>query len=152
MQKVHCAPVPVSWHKQATITLVMGRKSRCKRHASQPPTARASRVTEISPRTAWTVAITCAALVPLLVRMHTAGALAGLPFSILISWLLWDFVSRHLCGKQFRPPSKYGPNDQCARSDWLLLVPFIISWISVLFVFGSYADWARGENRWQWFW
>jgi hypothetical protein len=129
----------------------MGRKSRCKRHASQQA-APAPQVTDKSLRAAWMVAIGCSALVPLLVRVHTGGALAGLPFSILTSWLFWNFVSRHLCGKQFRPPSKYGPNDQSTWSDWLLLLPFIITWISVLFAFGSYADWVRGEHVWHGWW
>jgi hypothetical protein len=131
------------------MTLVMGRKSRCKRRFRQQPAAAPPQVADTGLRAAWIVAIGCAALVPLLVHIHTAGAFAGFPLSFLVSWLFWDFVSRHFCGKQFRPPSKYGSDANCARTDWLLFVPFVVTWVSLLFAFGSYADWIRGEHKWH---
>jgi hypothetical protein len=91
-----------------------------------------------------------AAFVPFLVHFHTLWAFAGAPLSAMISFAAFDRLSRRVFGKPFSPPSRYGPFGPRAKSDWLLFLPFVMLFVHLVFLFGKYADWARGEHRWGW--
>ncbi len=125
----------------------MGRKSRAKRTRAVDD-AQACNDEQANGRVWLICAMLCVA-VPLLVKLHTLGTLAALPFTILLSYRVFDWLSRRLFDKPFIPPSKYGNNQTVGVSDFVLLVPWVFTFIYLLFMIGRYADWVRGESVWR---
>jgi hypothetical protein len=69
----------------------------------------------------------------------------------LVSYYAVNLVSRVAFDKDSQPPTR-GPSewDVSRRwSDWLLLLPWLLLFVNLLFVFGEVADCMHQNNLWK---
>jgi hypothetical protein len=79
-------------------------------------------------------------------------ALLALPFCYIVSYFLFDRVSRFVFKKEFQPPFRFFPewDKTRKRSDWLLWLLSLAFMFALWFVFGQVSDHIRNENFYTW--
>lgn len=132
----------------------MGRKSRIKkiiRIRKATAINAADKQGLIANKMLWAICFILAVLVPLASRIHTMGALFGLPLSATASFYFMDILCLRFLGRHFNPPCRYGPSPYGKPTwvDYILSIAASAIMIGLLFLFGEYTDWIRGENIWQ---
>lgn len=99
--------------------------------------------------------LACTVFVPIgivLSIIHPLFALMSGGFSAAISFILFQWLSRRLFGKDFNPPSKVPGSPSPTWSDYCLFLPYAVLFVSILFFFGNIADCLWGTKLWNgWF-
>lgn len=97
----------------------------------------------------YSVGLTMAAL-PMTYLHPIFATLSALTW-VFVSYYLFDFFSRILFAKGFHPPTRFASEWDLTRraSDWLLLVPFLMVFVSLLFAFGEIGDCIGGRDVWK---
>lgn len=77
--------------------------------------------------------------------------LAGL-FCALVSLRLFTAISRIIFKRDFNPPTRVPGLPWPLWSDWLLFIPWVITFVALLFTFGEIADCLSKQDLWKnWF-
>jgi len=105
-----------------------------------------------------TLAVWCVALAVLAWPLSYLGsflAILTMPLCALVSFGLFDAISGRLFRRPYQPPMRYPASDVSkgrAWSDWLLFVPEVLFFVSLLFLFGQASDCLHGTNVWNGWW
>jgi hypothetical protein len=109
-------------------------------------------IQKIPNRTIWVWAVLAAMAALSLSLLHPLFALGSGFLCAYVSYCAFDAVSRSIFGKEFQPPLKIPtPEWDTTRkwSDWVLLAPFIVVFVFLLFGFGEIADCLGGQDFWK---
>lgn len=99
-------------------------------------------------------AVVLAALSIGLAPVHTLSALLSLPLAGGIAYVICDFISHAIAGREFVFPSKWGLNTDEERrilawTDHVLAFLFALITVLGLFGFGEIVDCLRDEDVWR---
>src|SRR5687767_13572337 len=104
-----------------------------------------------SDRTVLFASIGMSALAIGLAYLHPLFALLAALMCALVSYHAVNLVSRVVFDKDFQPHTREPTGWHASRrwSAWLLLLPCVLLFVNLLFVFGEMADCMHHKNVWK---
>jgi hypothetical protein len=104
-----------------------------------------------SVRTVLFASIGMSVLAIVLAYVHPVFALLAVLLCALVSYYAVNLVSRVAFNKDFQPPTRGLSGWAVSRrwSDWLLLLPWVLLFVNLLFAFGEVADCMHDKNLWK---
>lgn len=105
----------------------------------------------LSDRSVVLAALGMSGLAVVLSYVHPLFALLAALMCAFVSYYPIDVISRIAFNKEFQPPTRGASDWDASRrwSDWLLLLPWVLLFVNLLFVFGEVADCMHHKNIWK---
>jgi len=81
--------------------------------------------------------------------IHTIFVILTVGLLVAIMYLPFNWLSKQFFGKELEIPNRHDFKQNPKWSDWLIFIPFTVSWVLPLFAIGEAADCVMETDVWE---